>query len=343
MPLPSPLRLTWLLFHFVSLLLSIRVRFGVTRAVTKSSSLFNVQSRLILIPKSPYQTFNYHCNERQNGCDQHLPALELASNDSKQSFPGFTPFRLNIGQEAMLPIDLPMAIRGAHNSSSQDAAERIRQMEDDITRAKQHLDKAQQRLVKDQSKYADDHRRPATFTFGDAVPLTEHLRMQSRRVSSPRFAPNYTGPFKIQRVVNDNAYELELPNRRAEENKPASSSSPSSSSPSRTVSRPSPSSCSLPIPSSFKRLPSHLEGTHRDIFFNKRRPIDGDDATSAAKPFLHAIKSLSITVNKSMWTNGMIRHPIQQMSSSNSVGCWVQHWIVQLICLIIGEKRCPSL
>jgi len=29
-------------------------------------------------------------------------------------------------------------------------------------------------------------------------------------------------------------------------------------------------------------------GAHRGIFFNKRRPIDGDDATSAAKPFLHA-------------------------------------------------------
>jgi hypothetical protein len=146
-----------------------------------------------------------YVNERQSDWDQHLSALELAYNSSVQASTGFTPFRLNSGQEVMLPID--HAIRQARSNPSQDATDRIRQFAEDISRAKQHLLKAQQR----QAHYTDKHRRHVTFKVGDSVLLsTEHLRMQGR-VTSPKFACKYIGPFRIKRIVNDNAYELDLP------------------------------------------------------------------------------------------------------------------------------------
>jgi hypothetical protein len=47
---------------------------------------------------------------------------------------------------------------------------------------------------------------------GDQVLLsTEHLKLQGAGDRTAKFAYKYIGPFKIKRVVNSNAYELELP------------------------------------------------------------------------------------------------------------------------------------
>jgi hypothetical protein len=51
-----------------------------------------------------------------------------------------------------------------------------------------------------------------TFAVGEQVLLsTEHLKMLGSEKRSPKFACKYLGPFKIKRVVNANAYELDLP------------------------------------------------------------------------------------------------------------------------------------
>jgi hypothetical protein len=146
-----------------------------------------------------------YVNVHQTDWDQHLSTLELAFNNSKHASTGFTPFALNSGREVKLPID--QAIRSAKASPSHDAAERIRRLTEDLTKAKDNLRKAQER----QSKYADEHRRHVTFGVGDLVLLsTEHLKMKSV-VGSPKFAAKYIGPFKVKRVVGSNAYELDLP------------------------------------------------------------------------------------------------------------------------------------
>ena len=146
-----------------------------------------------------------YVNDRQSDWDEHLSALEIAFNNSKHSSTGFTPFFLNTGREVSLPID--HAIKSARTNTSHDAAERIRQLTDVITQAKANLAKAQQR----QAHYADEHRRHVTFIVGDQVLLsTEHLRMKSV-IGSPKFASKYIGPFKIKRVIGNNAYELDLP------------------------------------------------------------------------------------------------------------------------------------
>jgi hypothetical protein len=51
------------------------------------------------------------------------------------------------------------------------------------------------------------------FKVGDQVLLsTQHLRLTGAAgTRSAKFTYKYLGPFKVKRVVNENAYELELP------------------------------------------------------------------------------------------------------------------------------------
>jgi hypothetical protein len=145
-------------------------------------------------------------NFRQDDWDEHLSAAELAVNNAVHASTGFTPFYLNFGHEVELPLD--RAIAGLRPSTNPVAAERISRLQADLTRARSNIEAAQQR----QAKYADQHRREVKFAIGDQVLLsTEHLRMIGADKRTPKFTFKYLGPFEIKRVVNDNAYELDLP------------------------------------------------------------------------------------------------------------------------------------
>ena len=107
-----------------------------------------------------------YVNLRQNDWDEHLPALELAINNSRHASTGSTPFYLNYGQEVSLPLD--HAVRAARDSPNPEAADRIRRLHESIALAKEHLLRAQQR----QGHYADQHRRHITFnSWGSGSPL----------------------------------------------------------------------------------------------------------------------------------------------------------------------------
>jgi hypothetical protein len=145
-------------------------------------------------------------NFAQTDWDEHLAVAELAINNAKQASTGFTPFYLNYGQEVQLPLD--QAVAGLVPSNNPEAAERIRRLQVDLARARTNIEHAQQR----QSRYADQHRRPMTFVVGDPVLLsTEHLKLLGSEKRTPKLTCKYLGPFKIKRVVNANAYELDLP------------------------------------------------------------------------------------------------------------------------------------
>ena len=63
-----------------------------------------------------------------------------------------------------------------------------------------------------QAKYADQHRRTVQFAVDDRVLLsTEHLKLVGEAKRARKFTERYIGPYRIKRVVNANAYELELP------------------------------------------------------------------------------------------------------------------------------------
>jgi len=143
---------------------------------------------------------------QQKDWDEHLVAAELAFNASKHASTGFTPFYLNGGREVSVPLDL--AIEEARTTRQPDAAARIQQLHRDLNAAKEHLLTAQRR----QAHHADKHRREMRFQVGDDVLLsTAHLKILGAGDRTAKFTYKYIGPFKIKRVVNDNAYELDLP------------------------------------------------------------------------------------------------------------------------------------
>lgn len=142
----------------------------------------------------------------QKDWDEHLVAAEFAINAAKHASTGFTPFYLNGGREVSAPLDL--AIEEARTTRQPDAAARIQQLHRDLETAKEHLLKAQLR----QAHYADKHRREVRFQVGDEVLLsTTHLKLLGGGERTAKFTYKYIGPFKITRVVNNNAYELDLP------------------------------------------------------------------------------------------------------------------------------------
>jgi len=64
------------------------------------------------------------------------------------------------------------------------------------------------------SKAVGLHRRPVKFAVGDQVMLaTQHLKLLGEARRTRKFTERYLGPYRVKKVVNDNAYELELPAR----------------------------------------------------------------------------------------------------------------------------------
>jgi RNase H-like domain found in reverse transcriptase/Reverse transcriptase (RNA-dependent DNA polymerase)/Integrase zinc binding domain/Retroviral aspartyl protease/Integrase core domain/Chromo (CHRromatin Organisation MOdifier) domain len=146
-----------------------------------------------------YVSFN------QRDWDEHLSALEMAINSSKQASTGFSPFYLNYGQEVRMPLDA--ALQAARVCKNPEATERIQQLKRDLEKAKDGIRKAQVR----QGHYADQHRREVKFRVGDQVLLsTEHLRMVGDN-RTPKFTFKYIGPFRVVRLAGSNACELALP------------------------------------------------------------------------------------------------------------------------------------
>ena len=145
-------------------------------------------------------------NFAQTDWDQHLATAELAVNNAQQASSGFSPFYLNYGREVQLPLD--QAIAALRPSNNPEAMARIRRLHEDLARAHTNLEQAQRR----QAKYADRHRRDVAFKVGDSVLLsTTHLKLFGSEKRTPKFTYKYLGPFKVKRVVNANAYELDLP------------------------------------------------------------------------------------------------------------------------------------
>jgi hypothetical protein len=146
-------------------------------------------------------------NFEQDDWDDHLPLAELAINNAQQSSTGSTPFFLQHGREAQMPVDHALSsLRPIPDNPS--AQQRIANLHAQLALARTAIARAQAR----QSDAANVHRRQDSFAVGDLVLLsTEHLKLLGPRRSTPKLAGKFVGPFAIRSVVNANAYELDLP------------------------------------------------------------------------------------------------------------------------------------
>jgi transposase InsO family protein len=141
-----------------------------------------------------------YCNENQDDWDDHLDMLELGFNCAVQASTQRSPYELLYGQKPRLPIDAALVAIAPRNPAAIDRAHR---MTEALDFAREHLEKAQQRQVRN----AD--RREASLSVGDEVLLsTEGLLL---RDFASKLTSRYVGPFVVTAEVNRNAYTVALP------------------------------------------------------------------------------------------------------------------------------------
>src|SRR5256885_2430128 len=127
-------------------------------------------------------------------------------NSAVQASTGVSPFMMNYGREAPLPIDVKLGtgLAVTKNPAVEELQRRMRKVWSEATK---RLEAAKER----QKKTADKRRRQEEFKVGDMVWLsTENIKVveASELKRSVKFASKFMGPFPVEQVLNRNAYRL---------------------------------------------------------------------------------------------------------------------------------------
>jgi hypothetical protein len=148
---------------------------------------------------------NYVC-ARMDDWDDYLSIVEFAINNSDHASTGTSPFMLNSGRSPRAPFEVPTAASRPRNSKVQAAQEMRDHVGTILQEAKKFLSDAKSRM----KNAADTKRTDASFQAGDFVMLdTRNLRFKGP--TSRKLLPKWLGPYKVSRVVNPVAYQLDLP------------------------------------------------------------------------------------------------------------------------------------
>jgi hypothetical protein len=138
----------------------------------------------------------------QSDWDRKLPILEFAYNNSVHPSTGHTPFFLNYGRHPRTALSLSISKHAIYPA----VTEWLRELEVARVDASRHLDRAQEV----QSKALSAKRKEHLFNVGDSVLLdSRNLNLPANRVR--KLSARYIGPFSVIKVINRNAYKLDLP------------------------------------------------------------------------------------------------------------------------------------
>jgi len=148
-----------------------------------------------------------YVNYKQDNWDDCLAAAEFAYNQATQASTGFSPFKIDCGQEPLVPS----AFLDPTMTTSQVASTEnfLVQWQNTITMAKDSLLAAQDR----QARNANRHRQEDSFNVGDQVLLsTAHLQIDAeKRRPLRKLQAKFVGPYIISSVISPTAYKLDLP------------------------------------------------------------------------------------------------------------------------------------
>jgi hypothetical protein len=160
----------------------------------------------------------HYVDFEQKTWDMQLLHAAHAINHTKSVATGLTPFEVMFRRAPRLPLDialtpsLPLQRGSPSPPSALPAVNNFLERHRYIwARAKENALKAQA----DQKTHADKHRREESFAVGDEVLLsTKDLRLAADSTEAQRaskLTARFVGPLKVIRVINPNAYEVELP------------------------------------------------------------------------------------------------------------------------------------
>jgi hypothetical protein len=146
----------------------------------------------------------------QSDWDEHLAMAEFAFNNAVHESTQTTPFLLNYGLTPLTPLSFLMQRQAKTLDAFDFQCPAAQAFTEDINKrlstAKKWLEAAQNR----QKANADKSRRNVEFAVGDEVLIsTANLYIQTG--GTRKLLPRFIGPYPITRVINSNAYKIQLP------------------------------------------------------------------------------------------------------------------------------------
>jgi len=151
------------------------------------------------------QMLRAYINARQDDWDEHLDAVEIAYNNSKQASTGFSPYYLNYGQHPSFPLTMSLPAETTHSNATAEAL--IEKLLENLKIAERNMITAQA----NQEEWSNRKRRDIEFTEGEKV-LLSTSDLHWKGTTTPKLTMKYIGPFEIKRVLSHLNYELSLPN-----------------------------------------------------------------------------------------------------------------------------------
>jgi hypothetical protein len=147
------------------------------------------------------------CNQKD--WDIHLPFLLLAYRSSVQESTGYTPSKMMLGQEPILPADL---LFGADKPETEAASPSNFIQQKRVIMNKIHeIARHNMSLASDRQKKQYDHRANSiSYQIGDKVWLTKEVKTKGR---TPKLENRWVGPFEIIDVLSDLNYKIKSKNK----------------------------------------------------------------------------------------------------------------------------------
>ena len=142
---------------------------------------------------------------KQNDWEEKLTAAEFVCNSAPNASTGYSPFRLNAGQDP----EIPASLFTPKNDKVQSTTDFLLELDNLTKRAKDNLAIAKER----QERFANQSRRELTLHIGDRVLLsTKNIQIESQsQRPTKKLQARFIGPFPVIKVISAVAYELDLP------------------------------------------------------------------------------------------------------------------------------------
>jgi hypothetical protein len=143
-----------------------------------------------------------YINYMQDDWEEWLDVAEFAINNAVTEAHGLSPFFIENGYDPELEV---VPERPGESVTDARAKEYAEHLEELYRVLRECLVQSQER----NKKYYDRRRKEMTFEVGDAV-LLRTRNIRTRRPCK-KFDQRKIGPYPVTRVINQNAYQLELP------------------------------------------------------------------------------------------------------------------------------------